>query len=374
MIKSQLAFLSLFFLLAGCASRYPVTVPSEPSPGTFFSEDKSRIKESDLAASFEEKDFILIGESHNNSCDHQSQARMIQLMEQAGHEIVVGLEMVSPEKQEVLNDFYKGRVDIEQLPAKLGWEENWGYDFELYRPVFEAAHKYSVPVYALNLPGHVTRNISRYGLESLSSEDRAYLPPRVIYPPEQQRTMLQKQFDLHQDLIDSEQVSFENFLTAQSVWDSKMAYQAVRIHQAEQKTVIILAGTGHVNKGQGIEHRLRVLEPEAGITAVVPARSPEDISSDNPYYYFCPPARPKMRLGIVAAKQGHKVLVRGVVPESSAEQAGLKKGDQIVLAGHEKVRSLADLHKAALKALDDGKSLKLEVIRSGETRRLKISF
>lgn len=374
MIKNQLAFLSILILLAGCASKYPVTVPLELSSGTFFSADKGRIKDSDLAVSFEGKDFILIGESHNNGCDHQTQARIIELMSSKGHAVVLGLEMVNIEKQNVLDDFNKGQINIDKVPEILGWEQNWGYDFNLYRPVFEAVQKYAVPVYALNLPGHVTGIISRYGLEGLSREDARYLPEKIIYPPKEQKKMLQEQFALHQDLIDSEQVSFENFLTAQSVWDSKMAYEAVRVHQTEQKAVIILAGTGHVDKGQGIEHRLRVLDPEAGIAAVVPVRSFKDISSDNLYYYFCPPAQPKMRLGIVAARQGRKVLVRGVIPESSAEKAGLKKGDQIVLAGHEKVGSLADLHKAALKALDEGKSLKLEVLRSGKTKRLKISF
>lgn len=374
MIKSKLLFLSLFFLLAGCASRYPMTVPQEPSPGTFFPTDKVRIKEKDLVVSLENKDFILIGESHNNACDHQTQARIVELLSRAGQAVALGLEMVNIENQDVLDEFNKGHVNIDELQAKLGWEENWGYDFDLYRPVFEAAQTYSVPVYALNLPRQVTGNISRHGLESLSSEDAGYLPEKIIYPPQEQKQMLQKQFALHQDLIDSDQARFERFLTAQSVWDSKMAFEAIRAHEAEQKPVVILAGTSHVDKGQGIEHRLRILAPETRIASMVPVRSLENVAVDNPYHYYCPPARPKMRLGIVAAKQGQKVLVRGVVPGSPAAKAGLKKGDQIVRAGHEEVSSLADLHGAAIKALKDDLSLKLEVLRSGKPKKFEISF
>ncbi len=374
MIKYQLLFLSLFFLLAGCSSKRPVTVPPEPSPGTFFSADKGRITESDLAVYLEDKDFILIGESHNNACDHQAQARVIKLMSRAGHKVVLGLEMVNIENQDVLEEFNKGRISIDDLPAELGWEKNWGYDFDLYLPVFEAAQTYSVPIYALNLPGHVTGNISRYGLQGLSSEDAGYLPEKIIYPPQEQKQMLKEQFALHQDLIDSDQARFERFLTAQSVWDSKMAFEAVRAHEKEQKPVLILAGTGHVDKGQGIEHRLRILAPESRVSSMVPVRSPEDISYANPYYYLCPPARPKMRLGIVAAIQEQKVLVRKVIPRSPAEKAGLEKGDQIVLAGHEEVSSLADLHRAALKALEDDQNLKLEVLRSGKPRKIEVPF
>lgn len=377
MIKnfSLFSVLALFLLFVACAPKHPVMVPhQEPAPGSFFSSQKIPVSETDLVDSLQYKDFILLGESHNNACDHRTQARVVELMAMAGHEIVMGLEMVSVERQEILDIFNKGLISIDQLPEKLSWEEKWGYDFELYRPVFDTAQKYSIPLLALNLPSQVARNISRHGLDNLESEDRKYLPEKLIYPPLEQVQMLKEQFELHEDLIKADETIFKRFVAAQSAWDTKMAFEALKAREAEQKTVIILAGTLHVEKGQGIEHRLRILSPASRIAGIVPVRSIEDISHENAYSYYCPPSRDRMRLGIVAEMEHERVIVRGVVQGSLAMQAGLEKDDEIVQAGKKEVSSLADLHTAAVEALENNQQLILEVFRNGRLEVFEISF
>lgn len=375
MIKGLFVILVLSFLFAGCAPKHPAIPPHpEPEPGLFFSSQKTPVNELDLVSFLRGMDFILIGESHNNACDHQVQARIIQLMALDGQEIVVGLEMVSVERQEILDRFNKGLIDTDQLSGKLGWKEKWGYDFELYRPIFDAVQKHSVNLSALNIPSQVVRNISHYGLDELSPEDKRYLPEKLIYPPPDQLEMLKDQFYLHEGLIQADQAMFERFVAAQSAWDTIMAYEAVKARQVQQKQVVILAGTLHVEKGQGIEHRLRVLRPESRIAGIVPVRSIEEISSDNTFSYFCPPSRDRMRLGIVAEMEKAKVLVTGVVQGSLAMESGLEKGDQIIRANEKNVSSLADLHTAAVEALEDDRELRLEVLRNGSLEIFEISF
>jgi len=375
MIKGLLVIFLLSFLFAGCAPKHPVMGPrEEPAPGPFFSSQKTPVNEVDLVTALKDKDFILIGESHNNACDHQIQARIIELMAMEGQEFVVGLEMVSVERQEILDRFNKGLIDTDQLPEKLGWKEKWGYDFELYRPIFDTVRKHSVNLSALNLPSQVVRSISHYGLDYLSPEDRTYLPEKLIYPPPDQLEMLKDQFYFHEDLIQADQAMFERFVAAQSAWDTSMAHEAVKARQVQQKQVIILAGTLHVDKGQGIEHRLRVLRPESRIAGIVPVRSIEEISPDNAFSYFCPPASSRMRLGIVAEMENTKVMVTGVVQGSLAMESGLEKGDQIVRANEKEVSSLADLHAAAVEALEDDHEFRLEVLRNGRLEVFEISF
>jgi len=375
MIKRLPLFLILFFLFAGCAPRHPITAPlKEPEPGAFFSSQKRQVDEGVLIDSLRNMDFILIGESHDNICDHQVQARMVELMAMAGLEFVLGLEMVSVERQEVLDVFNDGHIDTDLLPEMLRWEEHWGYGFELYRPIFSQAREFDIPVLALNLPSHVTRSISRYGLDNLSPEERKFLPWKIIEPPEAQLEMLLDQFNLHEDLIQADQVKFRRFASAQSAWDSKMASEAVKARETMQKPVVILAGTGHVYRGWGIEHRLRLLVPEARITRMIPVRSLEDISEDNPWHYFCPASRERMRLGIVAEEEDGRIKVIGVVRDSLAMKAGLEKGDEIVRAGREDVSSLVDLHRAAVKALSDDQAFELEILRNGDAEVLKIDF
>jgi S1-C subfamily serine protease len=138
--------------------------------------------------------------------------------------------------------------------------------------------------------------------------------------------------------------------------------------------VIILAGTLHVDKGQGIEHRLRVLRPESRIAGIVPVRSIEEITADNTFSYFCPPTSSRIRLGIVAEMENAKIMVTGVVQGSLAMESGLVKGDQIVRANEKEVSSLADLHAAAVEALEDDHDLRLEVLRNGRLEVFEILF
>jgi uncharacterized iron-regulated protein len=374
MIKSLLliAVLSLF---AGCAPKQPVAVPHEqPEPGNFFASSKTPVQEARLLKYLKDRDFILIGESHNNACDHRVQAKVMEMLVTAGEEIVIGLEMVSVERREILDMFNAGLIDTERLPDRLDWNEKWGFDFELYRPIFEMAREYDVHLLPLNLPPDVTRNISRHGLDSLSPEDRLFMPEDLIKPPPDQLQMLEDHFGLHEDFIQTQDALFKRFVAAQSAWDTKMALEAVRASDARRKTVVILAGTGHVDKGHGIEHRLRVYRPESSIARLVPVRSLEDISADNPYYYFCPPARDRMRLGIVAEEEGGRILITGVVRDSLAMQAGLLAGDEIVRAGEEVMSSLSDLHRAAVSALNHEQGLRLEIRRNSSLEVFEINF
>ncbi len=366
---------AVLILFAGCAPKYPVAIPPhEPQPGAFFSSQGDPVDETEIIASLESKEFILIGESHDNACDHRVQALILEILSSAGHEVVLGLEMVDVERQGVLDKFNSGSVTVDELPDRLNWDENWGFDFELYRPIFETANRYSIPVAALNLPSRVTRIISRHGLDHLDSEDRAFLPKTLIDPPEEQMQMLGDQFELHSELIQAEQAKFKRFVAAQSAWDTKMAYEAIRHHELTQRPVVILAGTAHVDLGQGIEYRIRALRPESRIASLVPVRSTEDISSENTFSYYCPATTGRMRLGIVAVEHEARVMITGVVQGSLAMESGLEKGDIIVRAAGEDVSSLADLHRAGVQALNENSKLILEVLRDGRPEVFDIVF
>lgn len=373
MIKRLL--LLFVILIAGCAPRYPVTgPPKDPLPGTFFSASEESLSPEELGSALKGNDFILIGETHNNPCDHKVQARIIEEISRTGKSFALGLEMVSVDRQDILNKFNKGLIAVDNLHEMLHWDENWGFNYELYRVIFETSRKYSVPVFALNIPGEITRSISRHGMESLSFDEKFFLPEQIIYPPQEQLEILEKQFEFHQDMIQGDENYFQRFIAAQSVWDSKMAAEAVKIHKKMQKPVLILSGNMHVKDGYGIEHRLRSLMPYARITRIVPARSPKMISSDNPYYFFCPPVRSGMRLGIVASATDGQVIVTGVVKGSLAENAGLEKHDEIVKVDGKDISFMADLHQAAKDAVQGDGEMIVEVLRNGRQEFINIEL
>ncbi|WP_231039255.1 ChaN family lipoprotein, partial [Nitratidesulfovibrio oxamicus] len=131
-------------------------------------------------------DYILLGESHTSACDHRAQAAFITALLAEGARPAIGLEMVPRDGQPALDEFSRGATPLDKLSDALDWPKTWGYDFELYKPVFAVADWARLPVHGLNVPQRVVRQVSRGGLESVAVADRVWLPPSIIAPaPEQ---------------------------------------------------------------------------------------------------------------------------------------------------------------------------------------------
>ena len=67
------------------------------------------------------------------------------------------------------------------------------------------------------------------------------------------------------------------------------------------------------------------------------------------------------------------VLVRGVVPDSPADAAGLARGDLITAAGGEEVRTIGDLQRALAAAADEG-TITLEILRGVDERTADVEL
>ncbi len=375
-LSRQLLYFSLaVFIFSGCAPKAPVHTPEpEPATGDFYTGEGEPLSPDELIQEIAGKDFILIGETHDNPCHHRIQAKIMDLLASSGQKFVLGLEMVNVRKQDVLDSFNRGEIPLDDLPDRLEWSRTWGHDFDLYRPVFKTAREHDIPVKALNLPSGVTRRISHFGLDSLGPEDLGYLPEKITLPPEEQLTHLEKQYEMHKDFIPRDRSDLEHFIQAQSAWDSKMAEMAGYYGHDHSLPVMVLAGSEHVRRGWGIEHRLLQMDKDADITRVLPVSDPGDISPDNPFYFYCPPAQGRMRLGLVISRQEEGLVLAGVVDGSAADRAGFQKGDEIIKAGDNSVQEMSDLHDAALKAAQSGEPVFFQVRRSGEVKTLKIEL
>jgi len=379
-IKNIIKFLFCFaLLLQGCAIKRPVLKAPDLKPGSFLLYDGSALSESDLLARLKGAQFILVGEGHRNPCDHKAQLKTLKLLAQTcatnnqgktgakqDCPFILGLEMVSEDKQEILDQFTQGHISLQELPQALEWKDNWGYDFEYYAPIFKLTRQYKIKIIALNLPSKLISKIIHHGLESLSSDEQKYLPGQIIPAPEEQKNSLMEQFILHQDLIQKRKPDLDKFLLIQSIWDSKMAETACLWQKKLNQPVLILAGAGHVENGWGIEYRLKKLSPQAKIMRLIPLRTLKELSSQNPIYFYCPmPKTAPLGMIIKQDDQG-RFIVEEVLKPSKAYRAGIRTGDIIVQANKQNINasaSLFDLHKIAIAAKKKGKPLCLKILR-----------
>jgi uncharacterized iron-regulated protein len=357
----------LILPLFGCAAFRPEHPVFRPSPGVLFSRETIHSLEA-LPGMFQSADYLLIGEGHTNPCDHRMQKLFLDALAGSGERFILGLEMVDLTLQDVLDRFNRGELQPDELEEALDWPRTWGHPFSLYRPIFEAAARWSIPVHALNLPSALVRTVGREGIEGLDQELLRLLPSEIIMPPLEQERNLREQYRLHRAMLGEEgdKEGLERFMLAQSLRDTIMAESAVALSHRHGEKVVIIAGGGHVAHGWGIPRRVRAFHPEASVLTIQPWRGGRRPAPGEADLFFYCPERHRSRLGFELQEGAEGLLVSSVLPGSRAEAAGIRKGDRIVRAGEVEVRTMFDLHKGGVAAGRAGEGLVLEVLRDGE--------
>jgi uncharacterized iron-regulated protein len=378
---TALAAVALLLFAAGCLPRGSGSwlAPGPPKPDTagLLGASGDPIPRSGFLRRAARADYILLGETHTNACDHRVQAKLIRWLAENGTRAAVGLEMVPATKQPVLDRFNAGRMGLDRLAQELRWKETWGHPYSLYRPVFRAVRDAGYPLFGLNVPRGMTESVRRKGLQGLDPAERDKLPERIILPPQAQKGMLTEEFEEHQEMLrrgNATSRGRKRFLQAQSVWDTAMASRASQIRARTGATIVILAGNGHVAFGWGIPHRLDILDPSARVLSVVGWRGlerPDPARGD--LFFYCP-LQHTSRLGFTLELAPEGGRITRVAKKGKARRAGLQSGDLLVRAGGKPFRELMDLHRAAVRAHKENKPLVLVVRRNGGRKRIRLEM
>ncbi len=336
-----------------------------PQKGDFVSKYGDRLALEEIIVMARGKDYILVGEGHKNVCDHNVQQQILNALSASDKAPALGLEMVAVDMQPVLDDFAKGQVSVDELEEELQWSTKWGYPYSLFRGLFEIAQRNSLPVAGLNVPTAVTRKISRQGIESLTEEERAFLPAEIVPPSRDQVQILDLVFGQHSGMDAVNATQRERFHLVQSIWDSKMAEEAVRIHHLYDWPVLVVAGAGHVENGWGIARRIRQFDPGAGILILMPWRGGEFDAESGDAFFYCPDSY-ESRMGALLTATGYGgLLVEEVKRGSRAEKAGLRPGDVLLESADIKLDYLFSLHMAGARVHKDGADM-VFTVRRGE--------
>jgi uncharacterized iron-regulated protein len=320
------------------------------------------------------KRVIFIGETHDRYEDHLGQLAIIEgLHNNKGRNLAVGMEFFQQPFQAYLDAYVAAEISEKELLRKTEYFDRWRFDYRLYQPILRFAREHGIPLLALNLPEEITRKVGDGGIVSLSDEERAQVPTEIDRDDEDYRKRIKAVFDHHPM---AKEKNFEHFLEVQLLWDEGMAEQAARyLRQHPEKTLVVLAGTGHLEYGQGIPKRLlrRVPVPSA---ILLNGTEPELDPKVADYLLFPRPvALPESGLlGILldADSEGKGVIVQGFADTSGAKDAGMKEGDRIVKIDGEPIDSYGDI-RIALLGSRPGDKLPVEVFRErlvGKDRHL----
>ncbi|MCG2725459.1 MAG: ChaN family lipoprotein [Elusimicrobia bacterium] len=198
---------------------------------------------------------VYVGEKHDQIKDHLAQLKALELLYPAkGKKIAVGFEMLNVTLQPILDDYAKGDISEDEFLEKANWEKEWGFDFNLYKPLFDFIREKKLKALALNIPKKIVAKIARIGLEGLMPEDRKFLPENIHIPTDTKYlNFLKTSFGEHGDSPMSEMFTWENYLVSMSAWNEAMgAKMADFLNKNKEYSGLVIAGNGHIIYNAGI--------------------------------------------------------------------------------------------------------------------------
>ncbi|TDI14247.1 MAG: hypothetical protein E2P04_01030 [Acidobacteria bacterium] len=104
----------------------------------------------DLIMAAYQADIIYIGDYHALRQSQVFVARMVKEIASRTRKVRLGMEMVFGRNQRVLDRWMEGEIDEDEFLTRIRYHLDWGYDWESFRQILDAARKYKVPVLALD--------------------------------------------------------------------------------------------------------------------------------------------------------------------------------------------------------------------------------
>lgn len=339
----------------------------------------------DLPARLAGVRLVLVGESHTNADFHQAQLRVIQELQRAGREVLIGLEMYPETEQRWLDAWNEGSLTEDGFLRLSHWYKNWGYNWGYYRDIFLFARDHGLRMVALNAPREVVSAVGKKGLAGLTPDEKEHIAPKIDTASAEHRTLINAFFGAGDPLhsgMPPEQL--DRMYAAQCTWDATMGHNAVKaLREHPGAVMVVLVGSGHVAYGLGIQRQIAG-ELDGKSAAVLPVPVKDDDgkptatvrASYADFVWGVPPETDPLfpSLGLSTSGEGEasrKVLFAS--PDTPAAQAGFQPGDLLLTMDGAPIADRETLNRA-LAAKRWGDTAAFTVSRGGKTESLTVHF
>ena len=317
----------------------------------------------DLIPHLLDRRVVYVGEQHDRYEDHLSQLAIIRGLHEHGRDVAIGMEFFQQPFQGALDAYLAGDIDEAELLRRTEYFERWRFDYRLYRPILRYAREHGLPLLALNVAKEITEKAGDVGIEGLDAAERDQIPAEIDRGDEAYRARVKAVFDMHPK---DEDADFERFLDVQLLWDEGMADRAAAYLKSHpEKTLVVLAGVGHIEHGHGIPDRVtrRIDVPSAAIVN----GTYRPLTTTLADFILFPqqqdlPAAGLMGVMLDTESAGKGVGVEGFTEDSGAKAAGIEEGDRIVKIGDTQIDDYADIRIAMMDSAP-GDRLPVEVLR-----------
>jgi uncharacterized iron-regulated protein len=346
-------------------------------------------------------DMVLLGEAHTTVEHHRWQLHSLAALHTLRPNMVIAFEMFPRRVQPILDQWVAGTLQPDAFLETVEWARVWGYDADLYLPLFHFARQHRIPMVAMNVERRLISRVAETGWEAIPEQEREgvtapatagrdYRASLAQLYRNKQRFGLDPKAHVAADDVETpeaalaalaEDVSFQRFVQAQTTWDRAMAEAMVSARQDHPGAwVVAVVGRGHVEFDNGIEHQLEDLGVQH-VASALPIEVGEACRTLTPGvadYVFTVAdwqAQPEPRplLGVMVQDGEGGAEVQSVSDTSVAADAGIQAGDVIVEAAGFPTPGAADLIEV-IRRQAPGTWLPLKVRRHDRTREFVARF
>ena len=210
-----------------------------------------------IAARARDVQIVYLGETHDNLYHHMDQARVLEAMLSNGARPALAFEMLAEGQQAAVDEAMRDGADPAAVGKRLTWVDRGWPDFQMYRPLFELARRYGLPVTAIDLDPQTVRRIAKEGLESLPSAERDRLVSRLAPDSNREQGIARVIEAAHCGLLPAGSVP-----AMVEAWHARNVTMARRILQALDRApqVAVIIGRGHQAPG-GLADQIDTMRP-----------------------------------------------------------------------------------------------------------------
>ena len=206
---------------------------------------------------------VLLGETHDVAEIHRWQLHVTTYLHLLRPQMAVGFEMFPRRIQPVLDAWVAGEMDTASFIERSEWAQVWGFDPELYLPLFHFCRQQRVPMLALNCHRPLVTRVGQLGWEAIPVEERDGVTPSAPATEGYRRYLraLMSGFAGPDRPPAMEPERFDRFIRAQQTWDRAFACGIADYLAATpgDPLVIGIIGRGHLEYGHGTPYQLRDL-------------------------------------------------------------------------------------------------------------------
>lgn len=217
------------------------------------------ITHSDLMKMAAKRSVVLLGENHNSAQQHLWQMHVAAGLLAHRSDIVMGFEMFPARLNPVLTRWSNGELgELEFLDA-AEWSTVWGFDPELYMPIFRFCRAFRLPMIGLNCRRGLVSEIGKGGWDSVPENLLENLTPARDASPKYRDYLFQATGGARSDRTakSAADPAFDRFVRAQQVWDRAFACRIADVVTKPNAPLVIgIIGRGHLDFRGGTPFQL----------------------------------------------------------------------------------------------------------------------